>query len=65
MIPPDDALDLLLNYPVTIFLVLDGYEPRLAGVLVKMFRQLDDESAAMSVRLWAQAAEIELEEAQN
>ncbi|HTG95739.1 MAG TPA: hypothetical protein VL866_24270 [Pyrinomonadaceae bacterium] len=59
MITPDDALNLLLDYPTIIHLVLDGYEPRLASVLIEMFRELDDETARMSVKLWAQAAEKE------
>jgi hypothetical protein len=62
---PDDALDLLLHYPTIIYLVLDGYEPRLASVLIEMFRHLDDETAGTSVRLWAQAAEMELREQVN
>jgi hypothetical protein len=65
MTTPDDALNLLLHYPTIIYLVLDGYGPRLAQVLIEMFRELDDETAGKSVRLWAQAAEMELREQVN
>jgi hypothetical protein len=65
MIPPDDALDLLLDYPVVIYLVLDGYEPRRAGMVLDALGDLDDDSARVTVRLWAQAAEMELREQVN
>jgi hypothetical protein len=57
---PDDALDLLLDYPVVIYLVLDGYEPRLAGMVLDALRDLDDDSAQVTVRLWALGAALEL-----
>jgi len=62
---PDDALDLLLDYPIVIYLVLDGYEPRLAGMVLDALGDLDDQSAEITVRLWALGAALELKGQMN
>lgn len=39
---PDDALDLLLEWPVVV-VVLDGYEPRLAPHILNAVSSIQDE----------------------
>jgi len=57
VIPPSDNLNLLPGW----LLVVEGYDPETAGPLLRALHNLDDESARVTVRLWALEAEHQME----
>lgn len=60
----NDLSPLLLVYPL--YLVIeDCYVPYVAAPLLRALRGLDDESARVSVKLWALEAEEGLSESRN
>lgn len=46
MIPADESLELLLQWPL-VLIVLDGYEPQLAGIVVETIREQDEQTLAI------------------
>lgn len=67
MTPPDPADDLIdLLYSFALYLVVeDCYVPEVAGALIEAWRGLDDESARVTVELWATGAEGDARERVN
>lgn len=55
MIPADESLELLLQWPL-ILIVLDGYEPQLAGIVVETIREQSEETLQMMMKWAGEAA---------
>lgn len=56
---PNDALDLLLQWPLVI-LVLDGYEPRLAQIVIDTINEQSEETITMLFNFAGDAAREQL-----
>lgn len=56
----DHDLDIIYTWPL-VLIIRDDYDPECAAPLLRGLQGLDDDSARMSVKVWAIDAEREIE----